>query len=383
MSGYYVMPRGWMDMPALDAPGEAFCRRAAWVWLIEKARWADGPVNIQGKTVHLQRGQMTFSTRFLATSWGWPQTTVRRFLERLTRDGAIECSGSGQMVITVCNYGDYTLQEDDDGSDSAQEWLSDGSNKNKVISTVILNGHSEVTQDPNVIIGRGTVTPLPLTVRADDESGQSTLLPTASVVSVPTIAMQFEEFYRIYPKKKKKPEALAAYRRALNLISHEELLEAVKRFPWDGNVKYYPYPASWLNGQRWLDEPDATKKPAPENPRGEADSKDPLRIQAWCKKLTGVKHTSSAAEKANGNWIAYGWIVDAVANSVAEAAELPPDWLGSWEPLQGWLEAGYEPDAIVAAITKAIESLRRKGQTYTPGSLKLFSAWVDPSRKVA
>jgi hypothetical protein len=390
MSGYYLMPRGWMDMPALDASGEAYCRRAAWVWLIENARWAAGPVNVMGKTVHLQRGQMSFSTRFLATAWRWPQTTVRRFLERLSRDGHIECSGSEQSIITICNYSAYTLHDADGGSGPAQGRLRSGSNENTLMQDIYIHtGGVKVQQPSNVLTGRAAATPFPLSARTDDKSGQTTLLPTADVVSVPTIAMQFEEFYRLYPKKKKKPEALAAYHKALKLISHEELLEAVRTFPWDGNVAYYPYPASWLNGQRWLDEveaPKAAKRAESPTKASLMDPSDPFGIQTWCQNLLGVKPAGSATEKARGNWLAFGYIIDSVARCVAEAAEFPINWRGDWSPLREWLEAGYEPDAIVDAITRAVEKTRSQGKTYAPGDKTLglfFNNWVRASRKVA
>jgi hypothetical protein len=71
---------------------------------------------------------------------------------------------------------------------------------------------------------------------------------------------------------------------------------------------------------------------------------------------------------------------------VADAAELPKDWRGDWSPLQKWLEDGYEPDAIVDAITLAIEKTRSQGKTYTPGAKSLglfFNNWVRAARKVA
>lgn len=114
------------------------------------------------------------------------------------------------------------------------------------------------------------------------------------------------------------------------------------------------------------------------------DADDHFGIQAWCKKLTGVKPTSSAAEKANGKWIAYGWIIDSVAASVAEAAELPTTWRGKWDLLAEWLKAGFDPDDIAKSVQRAVEVIGRKGEYSPPAKdLKLFDGWVKTARKVA
>ena len=69
--GFYLMHRGWMDNPSSRAGHDPFCRRAAWVWLIEEAAWADRRVSLGGKTVTLHRGQLTHSVRFMAQAWNW------------------------------------------------------------------------------------------------------------------------------------------------------------------------------------------------------------------------------------------------------------------------------------------------------------------------
>lgn len=63
--GWYAMQRGWMEHPALDAPG-AFSRREAYAWLIEEAAWKPRKVNVSGHTVTVQWGQLAHSGRFMA-----------------------------------------------------------------------------------------------------------------------------------------------------------------------------------------------------------------------------------------------------------------------------------------------------------------------------
>lgn len=80
----------------------------------------------------------------------------------------------------------------------------------------------------------------------------------------------FSRFWKVYPRKVAKQDALKAWQKlrpseaVLGLI-----LEAVDRqrgwLDWikDGG-KFIPYPASWLNGRRWEDQPPEPLRKAPE-----------------------------------------------------------------------------------------------------------------------
>lgn len=71
----------------------------------------------------------------------------------------------------------------------------------------------------------------------------------------------FNEFWSAYPKKTAKQQALKAFQK---LNPNEELLNIILRslerqkhsVQWtkDGG-QYVPYPATWLNGKRWEDDP--------------------------------------------------------------------------------------------------------------------------------
>lgn len=72
----------------------------------------------------------------------------------------------------------------------------------------------------------------------------------------------FERFYRAFPKKRNKPGAYRAWRKAEKdgvLPPVGALLEALeghkqsREWTKEGG-EYIPYPASWINGQRWNDE---------------------------------------------------------------------------------------------------------------------------------
>lgn len=89
-----------------------------------------------------------------------------------------------------------------------------------------------------------------------------------SVVSQKTMPCQseaqmlFDRFWAAYPKKKGKESARRAWRKlrpdmALCRVMASALDRQKQSEDWrrDGG-KYIPYPASWLNGRRWEDEPD-------------------------------------------------------------------------------------------------------------------------------
>ena len=77
--------------------------------------------------------------------------------------------------------------------------------------------------------------------------------------SYPKKTELFDDFWKAYPNKKAKPQALKAYAKALEKTDHATLVAAVHaQRGWrtwiDGFV---PHPATWLNAERWSDEPDA------------------------------------------------------------------------------------------------------------------------------
>ena len=73
----------------------------------------------------------------------------------------------------------------------------------------------------------------------------------------------FDDFYRLYPRKIAPAKAEAAWRKAIKKADPAVIIEALReQLPAlamqkknDGDFR--PYPATWLNGERWTDEVDA------------------------------------------------------------------------------------------------------------------------------
>ena len=101
-------------------------------------------------------------------------------------------------------------------------------------------------------------TVLPDTVVSDTKSNS---LKSNSLKSNSDIyTRKFEEFWETYPRKKAKGDVFKVWNR---LKPNDELfnliIDAVKKQKlsedWTkDNGKFIPYPATWLRGQRWLDE---------------------------------------------------------------------------------------------------------------------------------
>lgn len=70
----------------------------------------------------------------------------------------------------------------------------------------------------------------------------------------------FSAFWLAYPRKIAKPNAKKAYARALKVTTPAVLLAAATRYANERrgqDEKFTAHPASWLNAQRWEDEPAA------------------------------------------------------------------------------------------------------------------------------
>jgi len=130
--GYFILPRGLRDHPVLGN----MRRWAAFVWLVEAARWQDGAVHAYGRHIEVKRGQVFHSTRFMADAWEWEQKAVVRFLHSLNGASLISCdTASGQNLITISNYDEIQSNARNDASHlpqaMPQDCLSFASNKNQ------------------------------------------------------------------------------------------------------------------------------------------------------------------------------------------------------------------------------------------------------------
>lgn len=69
-----------------------------------------------------------------------------------------------------------------------------------------------------------------------------------------------EEFWAGYPRKIGKGQARKAWTAATKKATVEEIMAGLKAYKFSTEQEFIPHPATWLNGERWLDEPDGKPK---------------------------------------------------------------------------------------------------------------------------
>jgi uncharacterized protein YdaU (DUF1376 family) len=90
---------------------------------------------------------------------------------------------------------------------------------------------------------------------------------TTSRNIIKDIDPQFASFWQAYPKRKGKPYALKAFVKAMNKTTLDVILSAINMqsasddWKKEGG-KYIPFPATWLNGERWTDELETNAQPS-------------------------------------------------------------------------------------------------------------------------
>lgn len=102
-------------------------------------------------------------------------------------------------------------------------------------------------------------------------------------VSVEGLEADFDEWFRNYPRPTSRTDALKAYRKAREQgASRETLLQGAMRYAAERvrvadpgeRERFTMYPAKWLNGQRWTDQPqlDANGEGKPSKSAGSKGS---------------------------------------------------------------------------------------------------------------
>jgi hypothetical protein len=110
-------------------------------------------------------------------------------------------------------------------------------------------------------------------VSRGDSSGKSGVTPVGTQNIILTIKepsmkqadIDFDNFWKLYPKKVAKSDAIKAWNKATKKKTADELLKLTKAYA-EGKLpedKYIPYPASWLNKELYESVEVAEAKPLP------------------------------------------------------------------------------------------------------------------------
>lgn len=171
---------------------EKFDKAHAFIDLILLANHADKKISINGKPTVISRGQFFTSRLKLAERWRWNVKKVDRFLNDLEYDQTVSVSRSKHgITVSIVNYSVYQEQggnETDNGEDNERDNRRDN--------------------------------------RRDTNKNDKELKNERNIYNV-----QFEEFWKFYPRHEDKGRAYQCYKARLNAgYSEDELLTACKNY---------------------------------------------------------------------------------------------------------------------------------------------------------
>lgn len=223
MSGYIKLYRGLTENPLWNK--ESFSAGQAWIDLLLGANFKDKTIYIRKTKIEVKRGQIAWSMLTMARRWKWSRGKVIRFLKDLESEQMIvQHSGHLTTLITICNYEKYQGFDTADGTtdDTADDTAgstTDGTQHNKV---------NKGKKEKN------------------------------------NYTVEFEQFWKTYPRKEKKSEALKYFQK---ISPDQELLDRIiadvqaraRTHDWTkDNGKFVPHPTTYLNQKRWEDETPAS-----------------------------------------------------------------------------------------------------------------------------
>lgn len=111
----------------------------------------------------------------------------------------------------------------------------------------------------------------------------------------------FDEFWTFYPRKVGKGAAKKAFKVAHAKANGDVVLGA-QRFAADPNLptdkNYIPHPATWLNGERWDDEPLPYREKSPEEKAALAKAEAERKRQVDLEHTRRLREEQRAAEEA-------------------------------------------------------------------------------------
>lgn len=102
---------------------------------------------------------------------------------------------------------------------------------------------------------------------AQGEGTSEQIAPPIEVTNqeVEVLTLTFDDFWSVWPKKNAKKDAERAWEKAVKKVSPDVIIAAARTLaesPYRPELKFIPYGASWLNGERWNDPaPDPSNTP--------------------------------------------------------------------------------------------------------------------------
>lgn len=200
---------------------------AVWSYLYENAAWRDGTaVRVGGESMTLNAGEIAISERFLAQGFCCDRQVIRRILQALENNQMITRRTTHKAThVTICNYSEYQCGTPTEKPKAPPR-----------------KTQAKPTANPNLNAG-------------NEEKKEE-----ASPLLTPSVGGEWDVFWAAYPDGNSKKEGRAAFDKAMAKpgVTLAVLLAAIERYkatkPPD---RKWAYASTWLNAERWTDEPKA------------------------------------------------------------------------------------------------------------------------------
>ena len=222
-SGWIKLHRRMLDNPRVTDPEWL----AVWVYLLLSATHQPRKLDFDGRMVEWRPGQFITGRLAIATATGVHESKVKRILAMMKSDQQIDQqAGVKGSMFTVRNWSKF--QDNDQQND--QQLTSDRPASDQRPPT---NKNERPEEGKN--------------------GKKKHLLASES----------FNAFYSAYPRKVKKQAAIEAFASVVEPKAAELLPDILTALKWQTaskdwqreNGQFIPYPASYLNGRRWEDQP--------------------------------------------------------------------------------------------------------------------------------
>jgi hypothetical protein len=209
-----------------------------------------------------------------------PEVPFAQIANSALRDTRLSFKARGVLALVLSNVGEWEAtrtwlmsQSEKDGRHAIQEALNELTALGyRRVEKVLINGSItsvvEWRHEPSEPISRRTGN---LTVGKPDGQETGPLIEhhlpehhqpntTREIVLKPVdvVALEgFLEFWRTYPRKEGKGHARQAWMKAIRKQDPTVIIEGAARYRDDLNrvKEFTAMPATWLNGERWEDEP--------------------------------------------------------------------------------------------------------------------------------
>ena len=211
-----------------------------WVYILLNVAYQPEDVVFEGKRITLQPGQGIFKLRQMAKELGVSRSTLHRTIMLFKSETQIETQTTPRnTLISVVNWEKYQIVGTQNGTQVGHNWDTTGTQN---ASLPIINKRNKEYKN----IRNNNIVDL-----FDESENENKQKPPD----------KFEVFWKEYPKKKGIGAARKAFEKAIKKASLETLIEAVRKQKqgdqWKKDKgKFIPYPATWLNQERWEDEVD-------------------------------------------------------------------------------------------------------------------------------